>query len=142
MKTIATYKRLNKNNKMFTTINVTPLTDIALTLLVVFMVATPMMMQSNINVNLPQVEKSADVSSDEVLTIIIDEKGHIFIDEVPISIKVLKNRIQDYASKNKNKSVIINADKTVKYDSVVKVLDIVKSEGITKISLGVEVEKA
>jgi biopolymer transport protein ExbD len=140
MKSINHFRRLNTGKKAFTTINITPLTDIALTLLVVFMIATPMLMQSNINVNLPKVESKHNNSTKNSLVITINRYGSIYLDNKKFSIKDLKIFLKDYGVKNKDGFVIINGDKSVKYDMVVKVLDIVKNEGINKVSLGIEVE--
>ena len=139
MKSINHYKRLNSGKKVFATINITPLTDIALTLLVVFMIATPMLMQSNINVNLPKVEKKNDSQvTKKSLVITIDKKGNIFIENKPYLVKDLKLFLKNYVMKNKDGVVIINGDKSVKYDIIAKVLDIVKNQGINKVSLGIE----
>lgn len=128
-----------KRDKSFTSINITPLTDIALTLLTVFMIATPMIIQSHISVNLPKVEHKNESLVSTFLTITIDKKGRIFIDNRQFDLKNLEFYIKDYVDKKKEVNVVINGDKSVNYDSVVKVLDLVKNLGITKISLGIEV---
>lgn len=128
-----------KKDKSFTSINITPLTDIALTLLTVFMIATPMIIQSHISVNLPKVEHKNESLVSTFLTITIDKKGRIFIDNRQFDLKNLEFYIKDYIDKKKEVNVVINGDKSVNYDSVVKVLDLVKNLGITKISLGIEV---
>jgi biopolymer transport protein ExbD len=128
-----------KKDKSFTNINITPLTDIALTLLTVFMIATPMIIQSHISVNLPKVEHKNESLVSTFLTITIDKKGRIFIDNRQFDLKNLEFYIKDYIDKKKEVNVVINGDKSVNYDSVVKVLDLVKNLGITKISLGIEV---
>jgi biopolymer transport protein ExbD len=126
-----------KKDKSFTNINITPLTDIALTLLTVFMIATPMIIQSHISVNLPKVEHKNESLVSTFLTITIDKKGRIFIDNRQFDLKNLEFYIKDYIDKKKEVNVVINGDKSVNYDSVVKVLDLVKNLGITKISLGI-----
>lgn len=141
MKSINHYKRLNSGKKAFTSINITPLTDIALTLLVVFMIATPMLIQSNINVNLPKVENKNDNLAQHSLVVVIDKNGNIFIDNKPFTLKSLELFLKNYEMRNPDGFVIINGDKLVKYEMVAKVLDIVKNQGINKVSLGIEVEK-
>ncbi|MDR0676961.1 MAG: biopolymer transporter ExbD [Elusimicrobiota bacterium] len=135
------YKK-NFKNKVFTGINITPLTDIALTLLIIFMVAAPMIIQSHIEVSLPKVEQGTDNSIvTGFLTIIIDKFGEIYIDNKNFSLKNLQLYLQDYKDQHQEVSIIINGDKIVSYDSVIRVLDIVKNLGITRISLGIEVNK-
>ena len=140
MKSINHYKRLNNSKKSFTAINITPLTDIALVLLVVFMIATPMLIQSNINISLPKVQNKNDSQSKNSLVITIDKNSNIFIDNRKISLKDLKLFLKSYALKNSDEVVVVNGDKLVKYDMVVKVLDIVKNQGLKKVSLGIEVQ--
>jgi len=141
MKSINHFNRLKNGKKTFTSINITPLTDIALVLLVVFMVATPMLIQSNININLPKVENKNDSQANKSLVILIDKNGTIFINNNAIRLKELGIFVKHYSINNKDGFVVINGDKQVKYDMVVKVLDVVKSQGIKKVSLGIEVKK-
>lgn len=135
MRSINHYKRFNANKK-FTGINVTPLTDIALTLLVVFMIAPPVLMQSSINIKLPVIGSSQDIKAmDKPLVILIDNHSHIFIEKKQFTLKTLEKFLYNY-----KKSIIINADKSVNYETVIKVLDVVKKQGINKVSFGIEVK--
>ena len=127
-----------KSTSSFTSINITPLTDITLVLLVVFMIATPIMMQSNVKVNLPQIQSKEKTSESKALVVTIDKKGRLFVNDKKFSIRDFETFMTDYAAKSKDKLVIIDGDKHVRYDIIVNVLDIVRKKGITKVSLGVE----
>ena len=133
------YKKL-KRTHLFTSINITPLTDIALTLLVVFMVATPMLIQSKIKVSLPQVSTKNVTVPQENLVIFIDKNGQIFIDEQEIKFSALKSFVQNFTKKAGDKSVTLNGDRNVKYDTVVQVLNLLRENKLENIALGIEVK--
>ncbi|MCP4482098.1 MAG: biopolymer transporter ExbD [bacterium] len=132
------YKR-QKRAHLFTSINITPLTDIALVLLIIFMIATPLLIQSKIKINLPKVETENRQRPNHNIIIFIDEKGHIYLDDKKIEFRNLKIFIKELAMKDGEKTVTLNGDKDVRYDAVVQVLNLIREMGIEDISLGIEI---
>ena len=126
-------------------INITPFTDIVLVLLIIFMIATPILMQDSLKVNLPQASKAAQSDAPKNIVVTIDERGDAFIDkvkfEMPVHHKELTATLGNRISQNRASSVIVNADKNSKYDNVIRVIDIINQAGIKKVLLGIELKK-
>lgn len=117
-------------------INVTPLVDVMLVLLIIFMVTAPMM-QSGIGINLPQAEtESAPAEEGLLLTITAD--GYIHIGESVININLLEKRLQEYFYNKTKKVIYIRADRNLNYGQLIQVLDIVKKAGIEVVGLVTE----
>ena len=120
-------------------INITPFTDVILVLLIIFMIATPFIYQSSTKVELPQASASEETSKDLIVT--INAQGEIFVDEAKTDLNSLKYKLMAKVRGKPNLSVIINGDKNVKYDSVIKVVDILNQSGIKHTALGIELKK-
>jgi biopolymer transport protein TolR len=121
-------------------INITPFTDVVLVLLVIFMIATPLLIKSEIKVNLPQTT-TADAAADRTLVITIDSTGGVFVDGVRVALADLASNLAAAHAKRPSAPVIIMGDKDVRYDLVVRVLEIARSTGVAKLSLAVQVKK-
>jgi biopolymer transport protein TolR len=127
-------------NGMISGINITPFTDVVLVLLVIFMIATPLLIRSEIKVNLPQTS-SADAAPQKTLIITIDSTGAVYVDGVRAALGDLRARLTATLAKRPGAPVIIMGDRDVRYDLVVRVLEIAKSTGVGKLSLAVQVKK-
>lgn len=114
-------------------INVTPLVDVMLVLLIIFMVTAPMM-QSGIGVNLPQAETNSS-PAEEGLTMTITKDRYIHIGESPINIFLLENKLKEYFYGKEKKVVFIRADESLPYGYFMNVLDIVKKAGVEIVGL-------
>ena len=114
-------------------INVTPLVDVMLVLLIIFMVTAPMM-QSGIGVNLPQAETNSS-PAEEGLTMTITADRYIHIGESPINIFLLENKLKEYFFGKENRVVFIRADESLPYGYVINVLDVTKKAGVEKVGL-------
>ncbi|MGC8765162.1 MAG: ExbD/TolR family protein [Brevinematia bacterium] len=128
-----------KNRKIKSEINITPLTDVSLMLLSIFMLTTPLLVQSGLNIELPRVKNVEKANTPSNIEVLIDKNGDIFIGknkfDIPSFETELKNKL-----KNADGSVIIKADKNVRYEIIMKVIDISKKNGVKKIALGIETE--
>jgi biopolymer transport protein ExbD len=120
-------------------INITPFTDVVLVLLIIFMIATPFIYQSSMNVQLPQASKSEETSRDMIVT--INPRGEIFLDNSKVDLGTLKTKLSAAVRKKPNASVIINGDKNVRYDSVIQVMDVLTQAGVKNPALGIELKK-
>jgi len=121
-------------------INITPFTDVVLVLLVIFMIATPLLIRSEIKVNLPQTA-TAESAAERTLVVAIDSTGGVFVDGVRVALADLSSNIAAAHAKRPDAPVIIMGDKEVRYDLVVRVLEIARATGVTKLSLAVQVKK-
>src|SRR5512136_872502 len=109
-------------------INVTPFIDVMLVLLVIFMVTAPMM-QSGIGINLPQAETDTK-PAEEGLTVTITKDQYVHIGDSTININLLERRLKDYFLNRPKKVVYLQADESLPYGVVVRVMDITKKAGI------------
>jgi biopolymer transport protein ExbD len=117
----------------------TPLIDTAFTLLIIFMVTAPMM-QNSLKISLPKTKSAASSSNMvERLIVSVDASGKIFVGEDEVSasdlVKVLKTKVVSAA----DKVVLVNADKTLMYDKVIQIIDLVSGvEGVQHVALAAE----
>jgi biopolymer transport protein ExbD len=121
-------------------INITPLTDVVLVLLVIFMIATPFLIRSEIKVNLPRTA-SADAAGERSLVITIDPTGQLFVDAAPVASADLRAAITAALAKTPDAPVIVMGDRDVRYDLVVQVLETARAAGVSRLSLAVQVKK-
>ncbi|MDR1196327.1 MAG: biopolymer transporter ExbD [Endomicrobium sp.] len=130
-------KRNRKRNKVMSEINITPFTDVILVLLIIFMITTPMLMQPGIKVNLPktQTTDNEDTSNIEVL---ISPEGYVYMNGKQIHESNVEATIKNLLAASPNKPVVIKADKDVKYDYVIKFMDVSKKAGATRFALAVD----
>ena len=117
-------------------INVTPLVDVMLVLLIIFMVTAPMM-QTGIGVNLPQAETNSS-PAEEGLTMTITQDRYIHIGESPINIFLLENTLKEYFLGKENRVVFIRADESLPYGYVINILDVTKKAGVEVVGLVVK----
>jgi len=131
--------RKTRKPKIMAEINITPFTDVVLVLLIIFMIATPFIYQSSMNVQLPQASKSEETTRDIIVT--IDKRGQVFLDNTRMDLSTLKMKLLSAVRSKPNTSVIINGDRDVKYDSVIQVMDIITQAGVKNPGLGIELKK-
>ena len=122
------------DNRMLSSINVTPFVDVMLVLLVIFMVTAPMM-ETGIDVNLPEVEAGSVEGQDEPIIVSVDKKGQVFINKKKISLSKLKGNLTAIVKRRKNKTVYLRADEAVPYGKVARTMATIRTSGITKIAM-------
>lgn len=130
----------NGEDESISAINVVPLVDIILVVLIIFMVTAPMIMKPSINVNLPKAA-SGEKSTPSQLSISIAAGGTLNLngatsDETAISSKALEE-----VGKNPEVQAIISADKDVPHGTVVRIIDLVKTAGVKKFAISIEKSK-
>jgi biopolymer transport protein TolR len=123
--------------KLMSDINVTPLVDVMLVLLVIFMVTAPMMMEG-VAVNLPQTKTESIKTQEDPLILSVNKKGEIFLENHPIKLEDLRKRIETIFKYRKEKEVLLRADKEIAYGFVVKVMAEVKRAGVNKLGMVTE----
>jgi biopolymer transport protein TolR len=124
-----------------TGINVTPLVDVMLVLLIIFMVTATYIVNQSINVNLPKAEtaETAD-SKTKNLAFVLDAKSQLYLNGTPVSFEQLAEKIAEEkkASGAAPLNALITADKDTPHGSVVKLIDTVRKHGITDFAINVE----
>ncbi len=115
-------------------INVTPLVDVMLVLLIIFMVTAPMMIHG-VKVNLPITESKNIKSKEDPLIVSITKKRLIFIENYNVTLNDLKGKLKKIVANRAGKEILLQADKDVPYGFVMKVMSQVKEAGISKVGL-------
>lgn len=117
-------------------INVTPLVDVMLVLLVIFMVTAPMM-QSGIQVNLPTAETKTNPSSGGLILTVTKDR-YIYMQDKNLNLYLLESQLKNYFHNREKKIVFLKADKDVSYGYVISVMDIIKKAGIETVGMIVD----
>lgn len=130
----------SKSRAVLSEINVTPLVDVMLVLLIMFMVTTPLM-QQGIEVDLPKTSSAGVEMTDEPFILVIDAAKNITVAKNQVTLESLKARLKAIFQNRKNKQVYIQADQHVEYGIVAEVMAEVRAAGIFNIGL-VTVPKA
>ena len=118
-------------------INVTPLVDVMLVLLIIFMVAAPMMMQG-VDVSLPKTATRNIKTQDEPLMLTVNKNGQIFLESHQIELANLETKVKNIFENRREKEVLLRADKDVSYGFVIEVIARVKRAGIDKLGMVTE----
>lgn len=122
-------------------INVTPMVDIMLVLLIIFMVITPML-QKTFSVDLAKTENPRamhDADKDDAVVLAVTRDGNVFLGTSPIPLDEITNKTKDMISGKLDKTVYVKSDARAKYGDVVKVINDVRAAGVD--SLGLLTEK-
>jgi biopolymer transport protein ExbD len=126
-------------------IDITPFTDVVLVLLIIFMVATPVIYQGKIKVNLPDASVAKSQEKPESITIIVEDSGLVHLDERAFSLPAEEASFREsfaarLASSN-DPTVVINGDKNVRYDAIVRVVNVLSDLKVRKVMLGTNIKK-
>jgi len=122
------------SDEVLSEINVTPLVDVMLVLLVVFIVTAPLLTNS-IPINLPKTESVAPVEQKDPLVVSIDDKGQLFINKDQIQPDQLETSLKAAKDKNADVRVQLQADNGVNYGEVARAMASIEKAGITKLSV-------
>ena len=123
--------------KLMSEINVTPLVDVMLVLLIIFMVTAPMMMEG-VDVNLPQTKTKSIKTQEDPLILSVTKNGDVFLENHTVKLEELGQKIETVFKYRKEKEVLLRADKDIPYGFVVKVMAEVKRAGIAKLGMVTE----
>jgi biopolymer transport protein TolR len=134
----------NEGAKVNSDINVTPMVDVMLVLLIIFMVVTPML-QHGVTVDMAKVnnpEQMPDADKEDALLVAVMRDGKVFFGTDPIAVADLTQKIKDRLSSRTDKRVFIKADARAKFGSVVEVVDNVRAAGVDQLGLLTDQKKA
>lgn len=123
-------------------INITPLVDVVLVLLIVFMVTAPLLSQG-LDIRLPEAAAPALERSEQDVTMTIDKQGRIYLqnDPNPYRLEDLETKIAAIFERREKKEILIRADREALYGTVVKAIALVKKAGIERVGMITEEEK-
>lgn len=121
-------------------INVVPLVDVMLVLLIIFMVTAPMMVQG-LDVKLPETTSEALKQSEELLILTVTKEGSLFLDEFPVNVEGLADKLTGITGRKPGTKVYMRADKDVAYGVVVRVMAECRKAGINNLGMVTEPEK-
>ena len=122
-------------NEPITDINITPLVDICLVLVIIFMVTVPLMMvTSPLKVNLPEA-RTIEAREDVNILVAIDEQDHVSVDEKKGNFEDLPQLLKNVLEKKPNRMLIIRADKAVLHGRILDIMDLIKQLGGNRISI-------
>jgi biopolymer transport protein TolR len=115
-------------------INVTPMVDVMLVLLIIFMVTAPLI-QQGVKVNLPEARAAPVEASEKKLVLSIDAQRHVYIGEAEIPVDELEKKLASNAKAQADKEVYLHADRDVPYGVVVDVMAAAQRAGITNVGM-------
>jgi len=128
-------RRFTVDSKEFSEINITPFTDVVLVLLIIFMIASPILVTGALKIKLPVADTSESVVKKNV-EVSVNDKNEIFVNNKLVPEDQLENILKtEYALKN-NTEVIINGDNRITTGTFIHVLDLVKKSGASKLLIG------
>jgi biopolymer transport protein ExbD/biopolymer transport protein TolR len=134
----------NEGKKVNSNINVTPMVDVMLVLLIIFMVVTPML-QKGVSVDMAKTEAPipmADADKEDALLIAVMRDGTVFFGSTKTPADKLTDMVKDKLASRQDKRVFIRADARARYGAVVDVVDNVRSAGVDQVGLLTEQRKA
>ena len=115
-------------------INVTPLVDVMLVLLVIFMVTAPII-QQGVQVNLPQAKSGAIPGTEELLVVTIAKDGKVYLNDTSMSLDELGKKLRAIRKLQADKQVYLRADQDVRYGVVMKTIAEIKQAGIERLGM-------
>ena len=133
------FGRLERNPgaKPMSDINMTPLIDVMLVLLVIFMITAPLM-TSSLKLDLPKSDAGQPSEAPAFVTVAIDEQGRLFLDEQPLAQEALAQRLADAGRTNPQLEVQLRADRRVPYGDVAQLIGLMQKAGLSRIGFVTE----
>lgn len=120
-----------------TSINITPLVDVVLVVLIIFMATAPMIARRAIKVEVPRVAKS-DKAATDALAVALNGKRELTLSGKPTTLDELKKVLAAATAAKPDQPVTLSADKTLPYGEIAELLDAVRSSGVKKVGLEVQ----
>ncbi len=122
-------------------INMTPLVDVMLVLVVIFIITAPLM-ASSIRLDLPRTDAAKSGDAPKFITVVLDKSGRTFVDDKPIAADKLAARLAEAARQNPVMEMQLRADRAVPYGRVVEVMGAAQQAGLHRIGFIADAEKA
>ena len=126
-----------RERRLMADINMVPFIDITLILLIIFMVMSPMLVQMQMNIDLPKSEAINAQEDDDVIRVEVEKNGKIRVQTKEVSMAGLEKELILRMGKSNKKTILVQADKNVPIQQVVDVFDVAKKLGAAKLGIGV-----
>jgi len=126
--------RRGRGNTPIAEINVTPMVDVMLVLLIIFMVTAPLL-TVGVPVDLPKTNASTITGQDEPLVVSVNNAGDIYLQETPIDLNDLAPRLQAITQNKPDTRIFVRGDKAVNYGRVVEVMGNLSTAGFSRVAL-------
>lgn len=127
------------DDDVIATINIVPFVDIVLVLLIIFMITSSAIAKASISVDLPSAASAGNAVS-STLNVVLNAKGEVYLNGKPTDYDQLGAYVAKATWKEKDLQAVISADKTIDYGRVIKIIDVVKSNGVKSFALNIERE--
>jgi biopolymer transport protein TolR len=127
-------RRRARNSGGFSEINVTPFVDVALVLLIIFMVTAPML-TSGVTVDLPKTKAAALPGNDQPVAVTIRSDGSVYIQNTEVELKQLGSKLQAILGEKKDTRIFVRGDRMIDYGRVMQVVSEINSAGFTRVAL-------
>jgi biopolymer transport protein TolR len=134
-------KRTGSRHKRFTDINVTPMVDVMLVLLIIFMVTAPML-TAGVQVDLPKAQSAPLQGQDEPLTVSVQSNGKIYVQKTVVSIESLGPKLKAVVGEKPDTRIFVRGDKSVDYGRIMRVVGEINAAGFSKIALITEQQES
>jgi len=128
----------SNENETIAEINIVPLVDIVLVVLIIFMVAAPLVMHPKIDISLPKSSSTDLDKSKKPLKIVVGPQGELFVNNKSVSLDELKIESLSQVKTNPDVSAILVADQNVNLGMITSIIDTVKSQGLKKIAFSIQ----
>lgn len=126
--------RRNGRRKLMSEINVTPMVDVMLVLLIIFMITSPMLV-GGVEVDLPETNSSAVSGDYKPLVITIDKKGQLYLFETAIEKNKIVEKLTEITKEKKDTRIFVKGDKNVAYGIIIETMAEIQSAGFSKVAL-------
>jgi biopolymer transport protein TolR len=128
------HKRRGKRRALMSEINVTPMVDVMLVLLIIFMVAAPLM-TVGVPIDLPETQAKALNSDTQPITVSINDKGQVFLQETEIPVEEVVAKLEAIAKAGYQERIYVRGDRTADYGTVMKVMARISAAGYRNLGL-------
>ena len=133
-----TPSKASGKHRIMADINMIPFIDVSLVLLLIFMIMTPLMVRSQLKINLPSTKDSQqDLTRKETIQVQVDRNGTAYLSGMPVAPDLLESRLRQLLM-NPNQPVVVEADKDVPFQYVITVMDAAKRIGALKLAVCVK----
>lgn len=132
-----TSRRKRERRRLNSDLNVVPLVDVMLVLLIIFMVCSPMLV-AGVQVDLPKTKTSPLSGQDEPIAISIDRKGNVYIQESKVRVKDLSKKLAAVLKEKKETRIFVRGDRRIDYGKVMQIFGAIKSAGYKNVALVTE----
>lgn len=128
----------SESGQPITGINVTPLVDVVLVLLIIFMATAPLLQRRSLNVNVPKAAHAEKTKATETLAVLFTADRQLILDKTPFTLDQAAEEFRRRLLLDASLHVSLSADETVPYGEVVGVLDVIRGAGVKKVALEVK----